>query len=118
MEEMENNLSREEEEACIQSVDMQRITLVDQQDEEYEFIILDEFDCQGKSYLALASCDEKTDNGTISDPGESNDITVVRKQEAGGEMTLVAVTDADELLAVSKVIEARFGHLGEGPQED
>ena len=47
-----------------QKVEEQRITLVDSQDEEYNFLILDEFRYNDKQYLALASCDEKTDTGS------------------------------------------------------
>ena len=45
-----------------QKVEEQRITLVDSQDAEYDFLILDEFCYNEQQYLALASCDEKTDN--------------------------------------------------------
>lgn len=95
-------------------VEAERITLVDDKGEEYDFLILDRFRSGEKSYLALVSCDEKTDMGYGDDPGESNDITVVREGETGGERSFFAVTDADELLAVAKVVEERFGHLG-GP---
>ena len=53
-----------------------------------------------------------TDMGHGDDPGEANDITVVWEGETGGERSFFAVTDADELLAVAKVVEERFGHLG------
>ena len=59
-----------------QKVEEQRITLVDSQDAEYDFLILDEFCYNEQQYLALASCDEKTDTGSGNDPGEANDITV------------------------------------------
>ena len=93
-------------------VEAERITLVDDKGEEYDFLILDRFRLGKKSYLALASCDEKTDMGHGDDPGEANDITVVWEGETGGERSFFAVTDADELLAVAKVVEERFGHLG------
>ena len=93
-------------------VEAERITLVDDKEEEYDFLILDRFQLSGKCYLALVSCDEKTDMGHGNDPGEANDITVVREEEAGGERSFFAVTDADELLAVAKMVEERFGHLG------
>lgn len=95
-----------------QKVEEQRITLVDSQDEEYNFLILDEFRYNDKQYLALASCDEKTDTGSGNDPGEANDITVVRVEEAAGQPMLFAVTNGDELYGVAKLVEKRFGHLG------
>ena len=95
-----------------QKVEEQRITLVDSQDEEYNFLILDEFRYNDKQYLALASCDEKTDTGSGFDPGEANDITVVRVGEAAGQPMLFAVTNGDELYGVAKLVEERFGHLG------
>ena len=66
----------EENKALEQTVEENRITLVDSQNEEYEFIVLDEIEYDSKTYLALVSCDEKTDMGTEYDPGESNDVTV------------------------------------------
>lgn len=110
--EMKSNLNPQEEKQCVDTVEAQRITLVDQHDVEYEFIILDEFSCEEKDYLALVSCDEKDEQASANDPGETNDITVVRKIVQGDGFALVAVTEAQELLAVSRVIEARFGHLG------
>ena len=95
-----------------QKVEEQRITLVDSQDEEYNFLILDEFRYNDKQYLALASCDEKTDTGSGFDPSEANDITVVRVGEAAGQPMLFAVTNGDELYGVAKLVEERFGHLG------
>lgn len=107
------NIKTAEEQRLENCVEADRITLVDGQNEEYEFLVVDEFDIGGKHYLALVSCDEKTDMGNGSDPGESNDITVVRAGMAGGEQTLFAVTDADELLTVARAVESRFGHLGD-----
>ena len=95
-----------------QKVEEQRITLVDSQDEEYNFLILDEFRYNDKQYLALASCDEKTDTGSGFDPGEANDITVVRVGEAAGQPMLLAVTIGDELSGVATLVVERFGHLG------
>lgn len=92
-------------------VEAERITLVNDQNEEYDFIIVDEFDFNNNHYLALVSCDEKTDMGNGDDPGEANDITVVRVREAENGKSLFAVTDADELFAVAKIVEERFGHL-------
>jgi hypothetical protein len=96
-----------------QNVEEDRITLVNDQDEEFDYIIIDEFDYKENHYLALAPCDEKTDMGGGSDPGESNDITVVREGEVGGEVTFFAVNDADELYALAKIIDDRFGHLSD-----
>ncbi len=90
-----------------------RITLVDNQDTEYEFIILEELEYQGARYLALVSCDEKTDVGSGDDPGEGNDIVVVRTDEVDGERVISAVTDAEELYALSKIIDEKFGHLSQ-----
>ena len=101
----------EENKVLEQTVEENRITLVDSQNEEYEFIVLDEIEHDSKTYLALVSCDEKTDMGNEYDPGESNDVTVVRVGEAGNERTLFAVTDAEELYAVAKIVEERYGHL-------
>ena len=101
----------EENKALEQTVEENRITLVDSQNEEYEFIVLDEIEYDSKTYLALVSCDEKTDMGNEYDPGEANDVTVVRVGEAGNEIKLFAVTDAEELYAVAKIVEERYGHL-------
>lgn len=94
------------------AVEQQRITLVDSQNEEYQFIILEELEYQSNTYLALVSCDEKTDMGNEYDPGEANDITIVRVVQMGEETIMTAVTDAEELYAVGKLVEAHYGHLG------
>lgn len=96
-----------------ETVENDRITLVDSNNEEYEFIILEELEYKSRTYLALVSCDEKTDMGNDHDPGEANDITIVRVGEAENEKTLYAVTDAEELYAVGKIIEEKYGHLSE-----
>ncbi|MCC2255397.1 DUF1292 domain-containing protein [Ruminococcus sp. CLA-AA-H200] len=93
-------------------VTQRRITLLDEKDGEYEFLILDELAYQGKNYLALVSCDEKTDTGAGADPGEANDIVVVQVEEDGGEKTLTAVSDADILYGLSKILDEKYGHLG------
>lgn len=111
--EMKDTNKTAEEARLEENVEMQRITLVDSSNEEYEFLILDELEYNGNTYLALVSCDEKTDTGNEYDPGEGNDVTVVRVGGAGQEKTLFAVTDAEELYAVGKLIEERFGHLGD-----
>ncbi len=100
-----------------QKVEETRITLVNSREEEYDFLVLDEFCCRENRYLALVPCDEKTDPGSGNDPGESNDITVVRVGEADGRPMLFAVTDAEELYGVAKLVEERFGHLGGEKQE-
>jgi len=107
----------EEEEKLSEKVEKGRITLVDSRDTEYEYIILDEFEVDGKCYDALVSCDEKVDEGNVKAPGEQNDITVVRKDIVNGETSFSAVTDVDELYKASKVIEERFGHLSDGGME-
>lgn len=94
------------------AVEERRITLVDHQNEEYEFIILEELEYQLKTYLALVPCDEKTDMGNEYDPGEANDITIVRVEQMGEEKIIAAVTDAEELYAVGKMIEEHYVHLG------
>lgn len=111
--EMKDSQKTAEEVTLEESVETQRITLVDSNNEEYEFLVLDELEYHGNTYLALVSCDEKTDMGNEFDPGESNDVTVVRVGKAGQEKTLFAVTDAEELYAVGKMIEERYGHLSE-----
>lgn len=90
-----------------------RITLVDSRGVEYEFIILDEIDYQEQKYLALVPCDEKTDMGSETDPGEANDIVVVREEIRDGEKSLAAVTDSEELYGVARIIDQRYGHLCE-----
>ena len=92
-------------------VDEERITLIDAQNQEYEFLILEELKWNDRNYLFLVSCDEKTDPGDSKDPGEGNDITVVRVEEQEGELVIVAVTEADELYELAKLVEKRFGHL-------
>lgn len=93
-------------------VEEQRITLVDGKDTEYEFIVLNELVINGKHYLALASCDEKDEkisgNGM---GGDMDDITVVQKHGEAPNMSLSAVTDTEELLAVAKELENMYGHL-------
>ena len=98
-------------------VDESRITLVDRQDEEYSFLILDEFEYEGKQYVAMTSCDEKADVGSGGDPGETNDITVVRTEKRDGQPMFFAITDDRELYEVAKIVEKRFGHLGAAAQE-
>lgn len=102
-----------------QLVENDRITLIDSKNEEYEFIILEEFSYNSNKYLALAACDEKTDTGGPNDPGEANDITVVRVGQTpeGGEPGYFAVSDPEELYAVAQLIEARFGHLAKKREE-
>lgn len=101
----------EENKVLEQTVEENRVTLVDSQNEEYQFIVLDEIEYNSQTYLALVSCDEKTDMGNEYDPGESNDVTIVRVGEIGGETNLFAVNDAEELYAVAKIVEEKFGHL-------
>ena len=100
-----------EERDLIKAVDETRITLVDETDEEYEYIILNEFEWEGKTYVALASCDEKNDGHGSIDANEMDDITVVRKFVEGDEISYGAVTDEHELLAVSRIISDKYEHL-------
>ncbi|MGN0159540.1 MAG: DUF1292 domain-containing protein [Brotaphodocola sp.] len=111
--EIKDTAKTTEEKQLEERVEMQRITLVDSTDEAYDFLILDELEYHGNTYLALVSCDEKTDTGNEYDPGEANDVTIVRVGGSGQEKTLFAVTDAEELYAVGKMVEERFGHLSE-----
>ncbi len=106
-----------EEQALVHAVDETRITLVDDQDEEYEYMILDEFDWEGKTYLALASCDEKNEGSGSLDANEMDDITVVRKFGEGDNISFGAVTDEHELLAVSRIISDKYEHLMGGIPE-
>ena len=101
----------EEDKELISSVDETRITLIDSKDEEYEFMILDEFENKGKKYLALVSCDSKDERGSVAEADELDDITVVEKHGEGENLNFSAVTDTDELLEISKIIEKKFGHL-------
>ena len=110
---LKNHKDTEEEQDLIHAVDETRITLVDDQDDEYEYMILDEFVVNGKTYLALASCDEKEEKGS-GDPGEWDDITIVRKYSEGGQVSFGAVTDDRELLDAARVFEDKFGHLLDG----
>ena len=98
--------------ALEEKVDSLRITLVDNTDTEYEFIILDEIEHEGRRYLALVSCDEKVDQGSENDPGEGNDITIVGVEGDGEDTRISAVTAPDVLLALSRIIDGKFGHLG------
>lgn len=104
---------RQEDMELIQSVDEQRVTLIDDQDTEYEFIIVDDFECDGKNYYALVSCDEKVEKGSAAGGSEGDEITVVRVEQQEKDKFFFAVSDADELYKVAKIIEEKFGHLSE-----
>ena len=101
------------EKELIRAVDETRITLTDDSDTDYEFIILDEYEVEGKTYLALASCDEKDERGS-GDPGEWDDITIVRKLGEEDQISFAAVTDDHELYAAAKVFEDKFEHILHG----
>lgn len=95
-----------------ESVEERRITLVDNKDREYEFMVLDEYECRGNQYLALVSVDEKDDVGNgADDQGELNDITIVRKRMLDGQMVIESITDPKELLEVSRLVSADYEHL-------
>ena len=111
---LKNRKDTEEDKELIAAVEETRITLIDGQNQEYEFIIIDEFENEGKTYLALVSCDSKDERGTTAEADAIDDITVVEKQGEGENLNFVAVTDPAELLAVSKIIEKKFGHLRPG----
>ena len=109
LENLKHHVASPEEKALEHNVEEQRITLVDGKDTEYEFIILDELQVNGKQYLALVSCDEKDEKSSGNDMG--GDITVVEKHGDAPNMSLSAVTDTEELLAVSMELEKKYGHL-------
>ncbi|MGN1388657.1 MAG: DUF1292 domain-containing protein [Bulleidia sp.] len=102
----------EDQKKAAEAVEERRITLVDNKDREYEFMVLDEYEYRGNRYLALVSVDEKDDVGNgADDQGELNDITIVRKREIGGEMQIESITDPQELLEVSRLVSADYEHL-------
>ena len=108
LEKLRNHVASPEEKALEHKVEEQRITLVDGK----EFIILDELQVNGKQYLALVSCDEKDEKSSGNDMGgDMDDITVVEKHGDAPNMSLSAVTDTEELLAVSRELEKKYGHL-------
>ena len=107
---LKDHKDTEVEQELVRAVDEMRITLVDDTDTEYEYIILDEYELNGNTYLALASCDEKDEKGG-GDPGEWDDITIVRKFGSGDQVSYGAVTDDRELLDAARVFEDKFGHL-------
>ncbi len=95
-----------------ESVEERRITLIDNKDREYEFMILNEYEHDGKHYLALVSSDEKDDVGNgADDQGELNDITIVRKTQISGKMEIESITDPQELLEVSRLVSEDYEHL-------
>ena len=110
----EKNCEKTQEEMNLeQCVDEQRVTLIDDQDTEYEFIIVDEFECDGKIYYALVSCDEKVEKGSATGDSEGDEITVVRVEMNDNQPFFFAINDADELYKVAKIVEQKFGHLTE-----
>ena len=114
---LKDHVDTEEEKALINAVEEARITLVDEKDVEYEYIILDKFELNGSTYLALASCDEKNELGGAIDATEGDDITVVRQYGEGDQVGYSAITDDQELLSVSRVVTDKFGHLMLGLQQ-
>lgn len=87
------------------------ITLVDNSDKEYEFVVLNRLSVGGKTYLALAAANDKSERKPDEDFVPDNDITVVREFIQNGETSYGAVTDADELYAVAKELDKLYGHL-------
>ena len=114
---LKNHKDTEQEQALVYSVDQRRITLVDDKDDEYEYIIIDEYEVNGNTYLALASCDEKDEKGG-GDPGEWDDITIVRQYAEGDNVSYGAVNDDQELLAAARVFEDKFAHVMNGLPDD
>jgi hypothetical protein len=101
-----------DEKKLLDNVEESRITLVDNQDHEHEYMILGEYQVEEKKYLALVSVDKNDDTGDgVEDAGEMNDITVVRKIDQGEDFILQAVNDSAELLAVSRLLEKDYGQL-------
>ena len=96
---------------------MECITLVDSNDKEYEFVVLKRLSVGGKSYLALAAANEKSERKLDEDFVPDDDITVVCEWIQNGEISYGAVTDADELYAVAKELERLYGHLQPETQE-
>lgn len=87
------------------------ITLVDNSDKEYEFVVLNRLSVGGKTYLALAAANDKSERKPDEDFVPDDDITVVREWIQNGETIYGAVTDADELYAVAKELDKLYGHL-------
>lgn len=87
------------------------ITLVDNSDKEYEFVVLNRLSVGGKTYLALAAANDKSERKLDEDFVPDDDITVVREFVQEGETSYGAVTDADELYAVAKELDKLYGHL-------
>lgn len=87
------------------------ITLVDNSDKEYEFVVLNRLSVGGKTYLALAAANDKSERKLDEDFVPDDDITVVREWIQDGETSYGAVTDADELYAVAKELDKLYGHL-------
>ena len=87
------------------------ITLVDNSDKEYEFVVLNRLSVGGRTYLALAAANDKSERKLDEDFVPDDDITVVREWIQDGETSYGAVTDADELYAVAKELDKLYGHL-------
>lgn len=87
------------------------ITLVDNSDKEYEFVVLNRLSIGGKTYLALAAANDMSERKPDEDFVPDDDITVVREWIQDGETSYGAVTDADELYAVAKELDKLYGHL-------
>lgn len=87
------------------------ITLVDNSDKEYEFVVLNRLSVGGGTYLALAAANDKSERKLDEDFVPDDDITVVREFVQEGETSYGAVTDADELYAVAKELDKLYGHL-------
>ena len=93
------------------------ITLVDSQNKEYEFVVLNRLSVGEKTYLALAAANEKSERKLDEDFVPDDDITVVREFIQDDEISYGAVTDADELYAVAKELDKLYGHLQTETQE-
>lgn len=95
---------------------MECITLVDEHDKEYEYLVLNRLSVGGKRYLALAAANDKSGVKPGEDFVPDEDITVVREFGEGDALSYGAVTDADELYAVARELEAMYGHLEDDSQ--
>lgn len=92
------------------------ITLIDNNNQEYEFVILNRLSVNGKNYLALAAANDKSKAKPGEDFVPDDDITVIYEYTQNGSVGYGAVTDADELYAVAKELEKLYDHLKDIPE--
>ncbi len=92
------------------------ITLIDSNDQEYEFVVLNRLSVNGKNYLALAAANDKSKSKLGEDFVPDDDITVVYENTQDDAVSYGAVTDADELYAVAKELGKLYDHLEDIPE--